>query len=83
MTAQPVTSLRNPSSFLADLARVAVATGGRPVAEALATGDQVSARHRHGASTARAVLAETDGDLDGAVRLHDQAARGWERSGLA
>jgi len=30
---------------------------------------------------ARALLAEADGDLDGAARLHDQAADGWQAYG--
>ena len=67
---------------LADLARVAAATpGGRPLAEALAGGGQVYARHRLGAVTAEAVLAEADGDLERAAALHDRAADGWRRFG--
>ena len=67
---------------LADLARVAAATpGGRPLAEALAGGGQVYARHRLGAVTAAAVLAEADGDLERAADLHDRAADGWRRFG--
>jgi hypothetical protein len=84
--AERVTRERNGGHWyrgqhLADLARVAAATpGGRPLAEALA-GDQVYARHRLGAVTAEAVLAEADGDLERAAALHDRAADGWRRFG--
>jgi class 3 adenylate cyclase/tetratricopeptide (TPR) repeat protein/type II secretory pathway predicted ATPase ExeA len=66
---------------LADLARIAAPNGARQLAEALARDHQVYARHRLGARTARALLAEADGDLEGAARLYDQAADGWARYG--
>jgi tetratricopeptide (TPR) repeat protein len=66
---------------LADLARIAAPAGARPLAEALAGDPQVYARHQAGARSARAALAEADGDLEVAARLHDQAAAGWERFG--
>lgn len=65
---------------LADLARTAAAAGARPLVERL-TAEQVYARHRLGAATARAVLAEADGDLEPAARLHEQAAAAWEAFG--
>jgi class 3 adenylate cyclase/tetratricopeptide (TPR) repeat protein len=65
---------------LADLARTAAAAGARPLVERL-TAEQVYARHRHGAATARAVLAEADGDLESAISLHERAAADWEAYG--
>jgi tetratricopeptide (TPR) repeat protein len=44
-------------------------------------GDLFFARGRHGVTTARAVLAEADGDLEGARALYATAARGWHEFG--
>jgi tetratricopeptide (TPR) repeat protein len=66
---------------LADLARIAGLDGASQLAESLARDEQVYARHRHAAGTARALLAEAGGDQARAARLHDQAAAGWGRYG--
>ncbi len=66
---------------LADAARVACAAGDVALAGDLCEGIvTAAARDRLSAVTARAVIAEADGDHAGAARLYDEAASGW--SGL-
>jgi hypothetical protein len=66
---------------LADLARLAAGAGDRELAGALAGDPQVYARHRHATGSARALLAELDGDPEAAAAGYDEAAAAWERFG--
>jgi class 3 adenylate cyclase len=70
------------SQYIADLARVAVAVG-RPAhaAELAGAAWPEVARHRLGAATARAVLAEAEGRTAEAAALYDEAAGGWAAYG--
>jgi class 3 adenylate cyclase/tetratricopeptide (TPR) repeat protein len=63
---------------VAELVRLAVALGQPAVGEALAARAHGGvARNRHALASARAVLDEAGGDLEGAARGYDRAAAGW------
>jgi hypothetical protein len=65
-----------------DVVRLCAAVGALGVAERLIDGrSDVLTRHRNGLLTARASLARAKGSLDEAVRLYEDAARGWAEYG--
>jgi DNA-binding SARP family transcriptional activator/tetratricopeptide (TPR) repeat protein len=67
---------------VADAVRVCAAAGDLGLGQRLVEGvDAVMARQRHSVITARAILAEAGGTLDGAASLYDDAATAWEDYG--
>jgi tetratricopeptide (TPR) repeat protein len=63
---------------IAELVRVCLAVGQRATAEALAAQAHHGVpRNQHGLLTARATLAEADGDLEEAALRYDEAAAHW------
>jgi tetratricopeptide (TPR) repeat protein len=67
---------------LPDLVRLCVATGRSELAGNLVGGARLPAtRHRHGALTAQAVMAEASGDLEWAAQAYGQAAAQWAEYG--
>jgi tetratricopeptide (TPR) repeat protein len=70
------------AQWIAELARVAAALGRLElVKELIDTAWPDVARHRHGAASAAAVLAEAGGRLEDAAALYEQAAEGWRAYG--
>jgi class 3 adenylate cyclase/tetratricopeptide (TPR) repeat protein len=68
--------------YVADIARAAIAAGdAAPAKRFLASAVQGPSRHANGALSARATLAEADGDLEGAAALYAKAAAAWESYG--
>ncbi|MGQ0668477.1 MAG: ATP-binding protein [Actinomycetota bacterium] len=69
--------------FLPDTVRFCAATGRIDLAERLVAGaPESAARFRHGALTARAILAEAKGRLDEAADLYAEAAERWTEYGF-
>jgi tetratricopeptide (TPR) repeat protein len=67
---------------IAELVRVCLAVGQRATAEALAAQAHHGVpRNQHGLLTARATLAEADGDLEEAALRYDEAAAHWAAYG--
>jgi predicted ATPase len=69
---------------LPNVLRICVAAGATALGTSLLEGIEVVApRDRHSLQSARAVLAEAQGDLERALRLYDEAAERWAEFGFA
>jgi class 3 adenylate cyclase/tetratricopeptide (TPR) repeat protein len=72
------------AQHLPDVLRVCAAAGATGLAESLleGTGVVVAPRHRHAVHAARAVLAESKGQLGQSLVLYDEAAERWAEYGF-
>jgi class 3 adenylate cyclase/tetratricopeptide (TPR) repeat protein len=71
------------AQHLPDAIRVCAAVGATSLAENLLEGiEVVAARHRHAVHAARAVLAETQGQLDQSLTLYEETAERWAEFGF-